>query len=74
MQRLPSDVSQGRVVRALILAGGVEVRGLGKGSHRSVKMPNIARPVTVPTHLGPILLRGIARQAGLTIQQLAELL
>jgi len=42
MPSLPRNVTQDQVVRALIRAGGVEVRGLGKGSHRSVRMPNQA--------------------------------
>jgi len=74
MSRVPRNVTQAQVVRALVRGGGREVRGRGKGSHRYVAMPGIARPVIVPAHIGPGLLRGIIKDAGLTVAQFAELL
>ena len=65
MPDLPRSVSQEEIVRALVRAGGEEV-GLGKGSHRSVRMPGQSRPVTVPRRIKTGLLRAIIRQAGLT--------
>ncbi|HEY4686178.1 MAG TPA: type II toxin-antitoxin system HicA family toxin [Dehalococcoidia bacterium] len=74
MPSLPRNVTQDQVVRALIRAGGVEVRGLGKGSHRSVRMPNQARPITVPSRIKTGLLGSIIKQAGLTLEQFLEVL
>jgi hypothetical protein len=40
MPRVPRDVSQQRAIRAMIRLGGTEIPGRGKGSHRTVLMPN----------------------------------
>ena len=40
MPRLPRDVGQQRAIRAMLRLDGVEMPGRGKGSHRSVLMPN----------------------------------
>ena len=73
MPSLPRRVTQRQVIRALVRAGGVEVKGMGKGSHRTVKMPG-QRPVTVPMHIGPGLLGTIIKQAGLTLEEFLEVL
>ena len=64
MPKSPRDVTQGEVVRALVKAGGQELRNRGKGSHRMVKMPNMDRPVVVPTKLSPDLWRPSSSKRG----------
>lgn len=54
MPRLPRNVKQSEAIRAMIRLGGVEIPGRGKGSHRSVLMPNryiAVFPMTVKTGL-----------------------
>jgi predicted RNA binding protein YcfA (HicA-like mRNA interferase family) len=74
--RLPI-VSGQRVVRALTRAGFVTDRIVG--SHHVLKHPgDPTRAVTVPCHAGrdlkPGTIRGIIRQAGLTVEEFNELL
>jgi predicted RNA binding protein YcfA (HicA-like mRNA interferase family) len=40
LPRVPRDIPQQQAIRALVRLGGVEVPARGKGSHRSVLMPN----------------------------------
>jgi predicted RNA binding protein YcfA (HicA-like mRNA interferase family) len=69
---LPTQPSQEKVVRALVRAGGVVSTKRGKGSHIAVTIPDVARPVIVPTHIGPHLLASIIKQANLTREQFLE--
>jgi len=52
----------------------MELTGRGKGSHRLVAMPGVTRSIAVPAHFGPGLLRGIIKEAGLTVEQFTSLL
>ena len=74
MPKSPRDVTQGEVVRALVNAGGQELRNRGKGSHRMVKMPNMDRPVVVPAKLKTGLVAAIIKQAGLSLEDFLEAL
>ncbi|HEY7300104.1 MAG TPA: type II toxin-antitoxin system HicA family toxin [Xanthobacteraceae bacterium] len=74
--RLPA-VSGQRVVRALTKAGFVVDRIVG--SHHVLEHPgDPTRTVVVPCHsrrdLKPGTLRGIIRQAGLTVEEFSKLL
>ena len=74
--RLPA-VNGKRVVRALTRAGFVLDRIVG--SHHVMTYPgNVARTVSVPCHsardLKPGTLRGIIRQARLTVEEFNDLL
>ena len=71
MPKLPRDPSQTRVVRAFVKAGGFEVKGGGKGSHRTVEMPN-GTTLTLPYHMKPGLLSGMIKQAGMTLEEFLE--
>lgn len=71
MPKLPRDTTQDRVVRTFVKAGGVEVRGGGKGSHRTVEMPNGAT-LTLPYHVKPGLLGAMFKQAGMTLDDFLE--
>jgi predicted RNA binding protein YcfA (HicA-like mRNA interferase family) len=64
-------------VRVFLKAGGVELKGRGKGSHR-VQMPN-GETLTIPYHVKPGLLKpgllsACIKQAGLTLEDFVELL
>jgi predicted RNA binding protein YcfA (HicA-like mRNA interferase family) len=72
--KLPRDLSQDEVVRALVNAGGIEERSRGKGSHRLVRMPDIGRPVVVPAKIKTGLLGGIIREAGLALEEFLDAL
>ena len=72
--RVPRDVTQAEVVRALVRAGGTELARRGKGSHRAIRMPGMPRTVIVPSRLDTAMLRGIIRQAGLTVEEFNRLL
>jgi hypothetical protein len=47
MPKVPRGLTQEQAIRAFVNAGGVEVPSRGKGSHRSVMMPN-GFPVVLP--------------------------
>ncbi len=74
MPKFPRNVSQDQTIRAFIRAGGVEIRGRGKGSHRAVQMLN-GRVITLRSGRQPTgLLSAMVRQAGLTPEAFIELL
>ena len=60
-------------MRVFLKAGGVESSGRGKGSHRTVQMPN-GETLTIPYHVKPGLLSACIKQAGLTLEDFVELL
>jgi predicted RNA binding protein YcfA (HicA-like mRNA interferase family) len=66
--KLPRNVTQQQVVRALVRAGGVEVRDAGKGSHRAVEMPN-GHTAIIPHKVKPGLLSGVIKSTGLTLDE-----
>ena len=68
MPKLPRDITQVEVVRALVRAGGIEVRDAGKGSHRAVEMPN-GHTAIVSRKVKPGLLSGVIKSAGLNLDQ-----
>ncbi|MPZ21333.1 MAG: addiction module toxin, HicA family [Luteitalea sp.] len=68
MPKLPRDVTQSQVVSALVKAGGVEVKDVGKGSHRAVEMPN-RHTVIIPRKVKPGLLSSVIKAVGLTLDQ-----
>jgi predicted RNA binding protein YcfA (HicA-like mRNA interferase family) len=74
--RLPA-VTAGQVLRALERAGFTIVRTSG-GHHRLVHRDDPSRATTVPVHVGKTLkrgtLRGIIKQAGLTVGEFRDLL
>lgn len=74
MTKLPRDVSGQRMVAVLQQVGFVVQRQ--KGSHIVLKRDDPFAVVTVPNHkaLGPGLLRAILRDAGLTVEELIDLL
>jgi predicted RNA binding protein YcfA (HicA-like mRNA interferase family) len=74
MPKIPRGLSQDAIIRALIRAGGSEVKGRGKGSHRSVDMPDKAKAVTVPRHPRVGTVASILREAGLTVEEFLDLL
>ena len=74
MPAVPRDLSQAQVVSALVRAGGVELKNRGKGSHRLIKMPNIDRPVVVPSKIKTGLTAAIIKQAGLSLDEFREAL
>ncbi|MBX3385673.1 MAG: type II toxin-antitoxin system HicA family toxin [Phycisphaeraceae bacterium] len=75
MSKLPV-ISGGEAIVALQRLGYVAVRQ--KGSHIRLRHPSDAKrqPITVPDHrtLKPGLLRAIIRDAGLTVDEFADLL
>jgi len=73
MPRLPRDLTQDEAIRAFCHGGGSEIAGRGKGSHRSVQMPN-GEVLTIPYHVKPGLLSSCIKQAGLTLEEFLELL
>jgi predicted RNA binding protein YcfA (HicA-like mRNA interferase family) len=56
------------VIRTLVRAGGIEIKGRGKGSHRSGQMPN-GELLTFPYKIKPGLLSSNIRQAGMTLDE-----
>jgi len=56
---------------AFVRAGGVELRGRGKGSHRSISMPN-GETLTIPVVVKPGLLSAMIKKAGLTLDEFIE--
>ena len=74
MPPLPRNVRQEQVIRALIRAGGIESRRLGKGSHKRVTMPSGVK-VTIPSGiLKPGTLSSVIKQAGLSVEEFLDLL
>jgi len=72
--RVPRDLWQEQVIRALLRGGGVEDKAAGKGSHRRVTMPN-GNKVFVPAGRVKMgMLRGIISEAGLSPGQFNSLL
>jgi predicted RNA binding protein YcfA (HicA-like mRNA interferase family) len=76
MPRMPR-VTGAEVAVALRRAGWQPVAG-AKGGHRQFKHPQRPGRVTVPVHAGEILplptLNGILKQAGMTVDELRDLL
>lgn len=73
MPKLPRDVTQEEVIRALRRAGGIELVNRGKGSHRNLRMPN-GQVLTIPYHIRPGLLNSCIKQAGLSVEEFLDLL
>jgi predicted RNA binding protein YcfA (HicA-like mRNA interferase family) len=74
MPKIPRDLTQDQIIRALLRGGGSEVKGQGKGSHRSVAMPGRTTRITVPRHPKVGTMAGILKDAGLTVEEFLELL
>jgi predicted RNA binding protein YcfA (HicA-like mRNA interferase family) len=74
MTRLPRDVSGQECIKVLEKVGFVV--HTRKGSHVTMKRENPPARVTVPDHrtLQTGMLRGIIRQAGMTVQEFVDLL
>jgi len=72
--RLPRGLSGDQVVRALERAGWVQVRT--RGSHIMLQKEGREYTLSVPRHseVGPGLLRGLIRDAGLSVEEFAVLL
>ena len=72
--RLPRGLSGKAAVRALEKEGWREVRT--RGSHAMLQKPGNDYTLAVPLHdsLGPGLLRGLIRDAGLTVDEFVSLL
>jgi predicted RNA binding protein YcfA (HicA-like mRNA interferase family) len=73
MPKIPRDLTQDQAVRAFVRAGGIELAGRGKGSHRNVQMPN-GETLTIPYHVRVGLIGSSIKQAGLTIEEFLDLL
>jgi len=74
MPRLPRDLKQEEVIRALVRASGTAVVRRGKGSHRVVLMPNGKR-LTVPAGVLKVgTLSDLVKESGLTMDQFVDLL
>ena len=73
MPKFPWDVTQDAAVRALVRAGGQEVPRRGKGSHRTIRMPNGQR-VVLPERLKTGLLHDMIKQSDLTTEESLDLL
>ncbi|HUZ80290.1 MAG TPA: type II toxin-antitoxin system HicA family toxin [Thermoplasmata archaeon] len=73
MPSLPR-LSGREVLQALVRAGGIALHQ--KGSHVYVRMPGVARPVSVPMHpeISRGTLRAILREAGIAPGDLRRLL
>ena len=71
MPPVPRNVSQERAVRAFVRAGGEEIQGRGKGSHRAVLMPNGALLI-LPVRLKVGLLAHQIKRAGMTVEEFLE--
>jgi predicted RNA binding protein YcfA (HicA-like mRNA interferase family) len=74
-QKLPS-LSSRDIVRALAKVGFTIIPGRGKGSHEFVYRADPPTGITIPRTKAVKrgTLRGIIRQAGLTVEQFANLL
>jgi len=76
MLRMPR-VTAREAERAVMRDGWLSVGG-GKGRHRQYHQPTKAGRVTIAHHIGQIVtpktLATMLRQAGLTVEQLSELL
>lgn len=74
MGRLPRDVSGEELVRACCRGLGYKV-DRQRGSHVALRATG-RPPLTVPLHpiLAPGTLRAICREAGITVDELVELL
>jgi predicted RNA binding protein YcfA (HicA-like mRNA interferase family) len=70
MPKLPRGITQQEAIRAFERAGGAEVP-LGKGGHRSLRMPNGAL-IVLPMHIKTGLLAAQVRRAGLTVEEFIE--
>ena len=73
MPRVPRDVTQDAVIRVFRRAGGVEITSRGKGSHRSIQMPN-GEVLTIPYHVKAGLLNACIKQASITLEDFLDLL
>lgn len=75
MTRIPR-VTGKELAAALLRAGFSEIASTG--GHRHLRRPNGTGRVTIPMHvvetLSPKLVQSILRQAGLTAEELADLL
>lgn len=60
---LPSDISQGRLLKALGKAGFIIDYFGGKGSHAKAIDPKSQKFITVPNHLYKVALIKILKQA-----------
>lgn len=74
MPRLPRDVTQQRAIRALVRLGGTEVPGRGRGSHRSVRMPNGFTAVLPSGTLRVGLLADQLKGSEISVQQFIDAL
>jgi predicted RNA binding protein YcfA (HicA-like mRNA interferase family) len=72
--RLPRNLRQEQVVRALVRAGGVPDKAAGKGSHFRVTMPNKVRVFVPAGRIKTGTLAAIIRQAGLSGEEFDALL
>ena len=72
--RLPRGLSGDQIARALERAGWEQVRV--RGSHIMLQKPGREFTLSVPRHreIGRGLLRGLIRDAGLTVEQFVDLL
>ena len=72
--RLPRGLSGDEVVRALERVGWERVRT--RGSHVMLQKPGREWTLSVPRHreIGPGLLRGLIRDADLTVEQFIRLI
>ncbi|MCD6361884.1 MAG: type II toxin-antitoxin system HicA family toxin [Armatimonadetes bacterium] len=72
--KLPRGLSGDQVVQALKRAGWEQVRV--RGSHVMLQKQGRDYTLSVPRHrtIGPGLLRGLIRDAGLTVEQFVDLL
>lgn len=71
MPKLPRGMTQQAAIRAFVNAGGLEVPSRGKGSHRSVIMPN-GFIVVLPRVIKPGLLAAQVSGSDLTIDQFIQ--
>ena len=72
--RLPRGISGDQVIRALERAGWAQVRT--RGSHVMLQKEGRDYTLSVPRHqeVGPGLLRGLIRDAGLSVEEFVALL
>jgi predicted RNA binding protein YcfA (HicA-like mRNA interferase family) len=74
MPKVPRGLSQATVIRVFVNAGGVEVPGRGKGSHRSVIMPNGFAVVVPSGAVKTGLLANQIKGAELTVEEFIRFL
>jgi predicted RNA binding protein YcfA (HicA-like mRNA interferase family) len=72
--RLPRNVRQEQVVRALVRAGGLLDSKAGKGSHVRVTMPSMRRVFVPSGNIKTGTLAAIINQSGLTREEFTALL